>query len=272
MAVYESANQNLKTMFYNRREQDAIIQKINKVHQKLARTPPESALKYGDKLWLKLRSLYVAANKLAECEVTVSIDLISQLDTIESVQTVSQQRKQASDQKRRWVKADRDCSRLASSIVSQRTPAEHVNFAVGDQVAARVTPDNADKDEWIVVKVTRFDKDTANYEVIDEEPGDDEETGQTQRKYKLQPSCIIPFPKPTDPSSTPEFPNGRQVLAVYPGTTALYKATVAISHRKKKTDNYLLEFDDDEEDGVDGLPKRLVPFYHIVPLPEGHRQ
>lgn len=34
--------------------------------------------------------------------------------------------------------------------------------------------------------------------------------------------------------------------------------------------SYLLEFDDDEEDG--SLPKRTVPFYRVVPLPEGHRQ
>ena len=33
---------------------------------------------------------------------------------------------------------------------------------------------------------------------------------------------------------------------------------------------YLLEFDDDEEDGA--LPQRTVPFHKVVPLPEGHRQ
>jgi hypothetical protein len=37
--------------------------------------------------------------------------------------------------------------------------------------------------------------------------------------------------KEGDPSSAPDFGQGRQVLAVYPGTTALYRATVA-SHRK----------------------------------------
>lgn len=34
--------------------------------------------------------------------------------------------------------------------------------------------------------------------------------------------------------------------------------------------SYLLEFDDDEEDG--SLPQRLVPFHRVVPLPDGHRQ
>ena len=44
-------------------------------------------------------------------------------------------------------------------------------------------------------------------------------------------SSIIPFPKKGDPSSAQDFGQGRQVLAVYPSTTALYRATVA-SHRK----------------------------------------
>ncbi|MBA0847408.1 hypothetical protein Goshw_017541, partial [Gossypium schwendimanii] len=52
------------------------------------------------------------------------------------------------------------------------------------------------------------------------------------RKYKLPASCIIPFPKRHDPSGTQEFPAGRNVLAVYPGTTALYKATVISTPRK----------------------------------------
>lgn len=52
------------------------------------------------------------------------------------------------------------------------------------------------------------------------------------RKYKLPMSHIIPFPKRNDTSSVPDFPNGKQVLAVYPGTTALYKATVVNPHRK----------------------------------------
>ncbi|KAF2531463.1 hypothetical protein F2Q70_00031987 [Brassica cretica] len=36
------------------------------------------------------------------------------------------------------------------------------------------------------------------------------------------------------------------------------------------TRGYLLEFDDDEEDGA--LPQRTVPFHKVVALPEGHRQ
>lgn len=34
--------------------------------------------------------------------------------------------------------------------------------------------------------------------------------------------------------------------------------------------SYILEFDDDEEDG--SLPQRSVPFHKVVALPEGHGQ
>lgn len=52
------------------------------------------------------------------------------------------------------------------------------------------------------------------------------------RKYKVPMSAIIPFPKRNDPSGALDFPTGKHVLAVYPGTTALYKATVVNGHRK----------------------------------------
>ncbi|MED6225138.1 hypothetical protein PIB30_090791 [Stylosanthes scabra] len=51
---------------------------------------------------------------------------------------------------------------------------------------------------------------------------------------------IIPFPKSNDPSGAPDFPPGSHVLAVYPGTTALYKATVVHGHRKNSVDANML--------------------------------
>lgn len=272
MAVYDTANENLKVLDLLRSEQEVILQKINKVHQKLSRTALETAKKYEDNLWIKLRSLYVNAKELAECEQRVSKTFITQLDALlQSAQIAPNRKKlEVSERKRKGIKADAEPAKLASPAVSLQMPPEQANIIIGDQVAARVTTDNDDKVEWIVVKVIRYDRDTAKYEVIDEEPGDDEES--YQRKFKLPPSHIIPFPKRTDPSNTPNFATGVQVLAVYPGTTALYKAIVSFSHRKKKFDDYLLEFDDDEEDGLDGLPKRSVPFHHVVPLPEGYNQ
>lgn len=54
----------------------------------------------------------------------------------------------------------------------------------------------------------------------------------TLRKYRVPLSAIIPFPKRNDPSNAQDFPPGRPVLAVYPGTTALYRATVVNGNRK----------------------------------------
>ncbi|KAJ4959770.1 hypothetical protein NE237_019680 [Protea cynaroides] len=238
-----------------RKEQEGLMIEINKLHKKL-QSSPEVVEKSGDELLGKLRELYHKAKELSENEVTVSTTLINELDSF--LQQSTHRRKDGSEQKKKRMKVDSDISRLS--------PAASLK---GEQVAARVTPDGAEKDEWFVVKVIHFDREAKEFEVLDEEPGDDEEGGG-QRKYKLPMSHIIPFPKRNDPSSAPDFPTGKHVLAVYPGTTALYKATVVNAHRKKKTDEYLLEFDDDEEDG--SLPQRTVPFHRVVPLPEGHRQ
>ncbi|KAE8720125.1 hypothetical protein F3Y22_tig00109916pilonHSYRG00067 [Hibiscus syriacus] len=242
-----------------RKDQEEVLVQINKLHKKLQATP-EVVEKPGDSSLSRLKSLYVQARDLSEREVAISSSLLGQLDTFLPSGPPGHQRRKmdGTDQKRKRMKSDSDISRISPSIRS------HIEACV----AARVTSD-AEKDEWFVVKVINFDEKTKEFEVLDEEPGDDEEGG-VQRKYKLPAPCIIPFPKRNDPSSTQEFPAGRQVLAVYPGTTALYKATVISTPRKRKSDEYLLEFDDDEEEGA--LPQRTVPFHKVVPLPEGHRQ
>ncbi|KAL9458302.1 hypothetical protein AB3S75_007217 [Citrus x aurantiifolia] len=248
-----------------RKEQEDVLLEINKMHKKLHNTP-EVIEKPGDNSLTKLKSLYIQAKELSENEVHVSNLLVGQLDALLPSGAMGQQRRRiGGDQKRKRMKNDSDISRLSPSMRNQLDTCASLK---GEQVAARVTAENADKDEWFVVKVMHFDRETKEFEVLDEEPGDDEEGG-VQRKYKLHMSFIIPFPKRND-SSIPEFPPGRHVLAVYPGTTALYKATVVSTPRKRKTDDYLLEFDDDEEDGA--LPQRTVPFHNVVPLPDGHRQ
>ncbi|PON33188.1 SGF29 tudor-like domain containing protein [Trema orientale] len=258
---------NSKELDRLRKEQEEVLTEINKMHKKLQATP-ELVEKPGDNSLTKLKTLYSHAKDLSETEVSVSNMLLTQLDALlpSGAQGQPRRRMEGNDQKRKRMKTDSDMSRGSPSM---RTHIEAFASIKGEQVAAKVNPGDGDKDEWFVVKVMNFDKETKEFEVLDEEPGDDEEsTGQ--RKYKVPLSAIIPFPKRNDPSSAPDFPPGRHVLAVYPGTTALYKATVVNGHRKRKTDDYLLEFDDDEEDG--SLPQRTVPFHKVVALPEGHRQ
>ncbi|MCO5570791.1 hypothetical protein L7F22_024519 [Adiantum nelumboides] len=272
MASYDTAHENLRELERLRRSQEAVINKINKIHSRLSTTSAEVAERYGETLWMKLRNLYSDAKHHADEEDRVSQALLAQIETfmVPGQTTTHRKKSDGAEQKRRRVKGDTDASRLSSPSVSLRCSTDHGVVLVGDQVAARISLDNADKDEWIVVKVTRFDRELNRLEVIDEEPGDDEES--VQRKYKLPSTCIIPFPKPSDPSSAPDFAAGSQVLAVYPGTTALYKATVAAHRKVLYHKHYVLEFDDDEEEGMDGLPQRNVPFYQVVQLPDGHRQ
>lgn len=251
-----------------RKELEEDVLEINKLHKKLQSTP-DIIEKAGDSILQRLRSLYVHAKELSENEMSVSTTLMAQLDALlQSGLSAAQRKKiEVSEQKKKRMKTDSDIPRFPNAS-TLRNQLEYWASLKGEQVAGRVTPDDAEKDEWFVVKVIHFDKDAKEFEVLDEEPGDDEES--IQRKYKLPLSRIIPFPKKSDPSSAPDFPPGKNVLAVYPGTTALYKATVVNTHRKRKADDYSLEFDDDEEDG--SLPQRNVPFYRVVTLPEGHRQ
>ncbi|XP_028778622.1 SAGA-associated factor 29 homolog A-like isoform X2 [Neltuma alba] len=262
---------NSKELDQLRKEQEEVLIEINKMHKKLQTTnaAPEVVEKPGDSSLSKLKVLYTRAKELSESEVSISNLLVSQLDALLPPGPPGQPRRRigkGNEQKKKRLKSDSDISRLSPSM---RNQLEIYASLKGEQVAARVTPHDADKDEWFVVKVMHFDKESKEFEVLDEEPGDDEEGGG-QRKYRLPVANIIPFPKRNDPAGAPDFPHGRQVLAVYPGTTALYKATVVNGHRKRKTDDYLLEFDDDEEDG--SLPQRIVPFHKVVPLPDGHRQ
>uniref|UniRef100_A0A2N9I9E8 SGF29 C-terminal domain-containing protein n=1 Tax=Fagus sylvatica TaxID=28930 RepID=A0A2N9I9E8_FAGSY len=250
-----------------RKEQEDVLVEINKLHKKLQATP-EVVEKPGDGSLSRLKILYTHAKDLSENEVNISNTLVNQLDALLPSGPPGQQRRriEGSDQKRKRMKSDSDISRISPSVRSQLEACASLK---GEQVAARVKLDEADKDEWLIVKVLHFDKDTREFEVLDEEPGDDDEGGG-QRKYKLPMSRIIPFPKRNDPTNATDFPPGSQVLAVYPGTTALYKATVVNGHRKRKTDDYLLEFDDDEENG--SLPQRTVPFQKVVALPDEPRQ
>ncbi|GER47450.1 SGF29 tudor-like domain, partial [Striga asiatica] len=174
--------------------------------------------------WLKNLMLYTQAKELSETEASVATQLLGQLDALLLTGTPGQHRRkiEGGEQKKKRIKGDPDVLRLSPST---RSHLESLANMKGEQVAARVSQEDAGRDEWFVVKVINFDKEAREFEVLDEEPGDDEEGGG-QRKYKLPMSHIIPFPKRTDLSSVQDFPPGKHVLAVYPETTALYKATV----------------------------------------------
>ncbi|KAF5198271.1 Saga-associated factor 29-like protein [Thalictrum thalictroides] len=71
-----------------KKEQQHVLNKINKIHKKLQTTPDIVEKSSGDTLLLKLRALYVQAKELAESELRVSSTLIAQLDTLLQSATV----------------------------------------------------------------------------------------------------------------------------------------------------------------------------------------
>ncbi|GAA0144769.1 hypothetical protein LIER_05127 [Lithospermum erythrorhizon] len=250
-----------------RKVQEQVLTEINKMHKKLQATP-EVVEKPGNNSLSKLKTLYTQAKDLSESEVIVSNQLLGYLDLLipQGAQGHQRRRIEGNEQKKKRMKADADIIKLSPSM----RHLEALANLKGEQVAARIITEDAEKDEWLVVKVTHFDRESREFEVLDEEPGDDED-GAGQRKYRLPASSIIPFPKRNDPSSIQDFPPGKHVLALYPKTSALYKATVVQARKVRKTDDYVLEFEDDEEE--DGsLPQWLVPFHRVVALPEGHHQ
>ncbi|KAH7852074.1 hypothetical protein Vadar_020306 [Vaccinium darrowii] len=287
-----------------RRVQQEVLLEINTMHDKIRSATPDVLRRYGDDLVTRLKMLYTQAKELAESEVSVlksalkralkpkarrgegvalhmgvikrrtlkrrvpAIRASSSPSEIEFFKSRPSEIDfffsfpEPKEPKRRQLKADSDISMHSPSVGNHL---DTLSSLTGEQIAARVT-EGAEKDQWVVAKVTHFARESGEVEVLDEEPGDDEEGG-SQRKYKLPVSDIIPFPKRNDISGARYFRPREKVLAVYPDTTTLYKATV-VRARKWKTKDYVLEFDDDEDDdGV--LPQIVVPFYWVVGLPEG---
>ncbi|GER29255.1 SGF29 tudor-like domain [Striga asiatica] len=81
---------------------------------------------------------------------------------------------ESGEQKKKRIKGDADVLRLSPST---RSHLESPVNMKGEQVAARVSQEDAGRDKWFVVKVINFDKEAREFEVLDEEPGDDEEGG-----------------------------------------------------------------------------------------------
>ncbi|KAF7129188.1 hypothetical protein RHSIM_Rhsim10G0017400 [Rhododendron simsii] len=165
----------------------------------LADAAPEVVEKPGDNSLSRLKMLYTQAKELAESEVSFSAHLLEQLDGLMPPGPPGQQRTtrattkedsswevEGNEQKKKQMKADSDMTRVSPSMRHQEALANlkgeqgisqlssDTLFAI---VAARVTQENAEKDEWVIVKVIHFDRETKVIEVLDEEPGDDEERG-----------------------------------------------------------------------------------------------
>ncbi|OAE21787.1 hypothetical protein AXG93_2550s1250 [Marchantia polymorpha subsp. ruderalis] len=160
------------------------------------------------------------------------------------------------------------------SEATSQPPSPGSEISVGDEVAANVSSEGEETDVWIVARVVELLANGNMIHVLDEIP---DEVGASLKQFVLPQHHIIPFPNQSTAASIRSMiSKGSEVLAVYPDSTTLYKATV-VDHRGP---DYLLEFEGDqnseEEEGCSTdkhpMPLWIVPSHRVVPLPEGHRQ
>ena len=125
----------------------------------------------------------------------------------------------------------------------------------GRQVAAKTSKRGEEPEVWILATVQRYYEDDKLYEVEDEDPGEDEESG-LKNYFLLPPTCIIPL---ANEPHLYEFAKNQPVLAVFPRTTSFYPAVF----KAKKGNEFLLNFADDEDE-TGKTPTRAIDGRFVV--------
>lgn len=122
--------------------------------------------------------------------------------------------------------------------------------------------------EWMLAIVISFDPNSLTYTVEDASEDDDDDHssfGNLSRKQFRVPFDRVRLLPETDIEalSKGEFNVGHPVLALFPTTTCLYRATiVSVPSKRKKSFEYLVQFENDDIDGI--IPARPVPARYIL--------
>lgn len=130
-------------------------------------------------------------------------------------------------------------------------------------VAAKVLSDDG-TEQWILASVKSVSKDRSEVTVIDEFA----EEGAAPAVYKLKTNSVIALPPKDFPGRA--LPVGSRALALYPGASVFYAATVHTTPRRTKGgaySSYQVLFDDDAPEGME-IPARPVRFQDVVTLPD----
>ncbi|PJF17173.1 Homoserine dehydrogenase [Paramicrosporidium saccamoebae] len=136
---------------------------------------------------------------------------------------------------------------------------------VGTEVAMLCLVDaEATQEDWILGTILRYIPEENSYEIEDAEGENGSPTkGGVKTRYTVHEEKVRPLADSIDESVKPK----QQVLALFPGTTCLYPATViSTPTRRKKTKDFLVKFSDDE------VPQRPVPPRYILSLKEEEQQ
>lgn len=134
-----------------------------------------------------------------------------------------------------------------SSSRKKRRVINYPVVEVGRKVAARLD------DEWMLMTVIKYSR---KFKVYTLQDADD--MAESKEEHEVSRDWVIPVASPE--YTPPCFPMGSRVLAVFPGTTSFYPATVVRPTKRggqagasrssgaRATWDYSLQFDEDEED------------------------
>ncbi|OBZ86499.1 SAGA-associated factor 29 [Choanephora cucurbitarum] len=224
------------------REEEGIINTINKVQLSL-----DSEKVSNNILQQKLKDNYRRGIELSTHETRIIQDVIEKLSVLIALRDSEQ------DQKRKRRKLENDSKTLGNGNSSYV-------FTKGTTVAARQPSKEKDKsEEWILAVVIQYHADKNKYEVEDV---DQDDYGEKQR-YMLPPRYVIPVLSSEEARLSPEIPAQQDVLALYPGTTCFYKATVvAPPSKSKEIKNYRVRFEDDNNEVKYVMPE------HVLEMPK----
>jgi len=132
----------------------------------------------------------------------------------------------------------------------------------GKLVAARVSKDKEVPEEWILAAIIAYDDHKGLYEVEDAEHVlglDDYDPNAHRKHYFMAASRIVVLPDTLEKCK--DYPKGTEVLAMFPDTTSFYRARVEQAPRGKKTQEYILKFDDDDDETGITPQRRVSPLY-----------
>ena len=125
-------------------------------------------------------------------------------------------------------------------------------------------------ESWILCRVDRYvGTKRNNYIVSDVAPEDN----AAEKSFDLPRKALVPLPKmvPRNWDEQTEYAKGDMVMALFPGTTSFYEATVIDVPSSSDDRLYSLQFeDDDDEQG--GTPIRQIRPALVVASQAGFRR
>ncbi|KAI9019067.1 SGF29 tudor-like domain-containing protein [Hyaloraphidium curvatum] len=244
--VWQSVCQKLADVHAARITSHDVVENANRVHQKIVqmqgRTQPSGLVGAAQDLF----RLYSDAHSKLAHELRAIDSVIEHLDIFRAMRTADEANLDQIRRKKRRL--DEGTPSPAPSPGPTITPFGYPEIVpVGSEVAVQPVDQ-----PWMLATVQSYRPEKGKYEVEDIDV--DEETG-TKRRYVFPAKAVHPILP-----NRPEMTQGSFVLALYPGTTCFYQATILGAPSQNRS-TYMVLFDDDNNE------TRLVERKYVLPIP-----